>query len=273
MKYTPLFLVVLFSFCSSIEKKTTLDLQILKREEFNARQFEIPQEQVPALMKRAHDSCMGFTFDANALYMRTRDSFSIGNIVNKRSLKTVNTIADLSVTLPELISHFNIISRPCYEKRVFDVPLQSLLGKDFNLQFPNATSTVNKEINDAVASSGNSEMQTGSWVYLDMKDVLIRILDTAQSKNALAYKANLLDTSNMVLAAAESITDVSFTINTTTSMSKALQAFLHTKPLLSGPNSQASVQLFYLEPNQFQMNFFGLFPVVGQFMKAQLKAL
>ncbi len=271
MKKNLFFLLVLVCFCNCNEKKETVDFEPLKKEQFNANPFEIPKDQVPELLKHAHDSCMGFSFDANALFIRRRDSLFIGNIVNRQSLKTVNTIKDLGVTLPELMSNFNIIAKPCYEKKDFHFPLQSLLGKDFTLQFPNAGQVVNKEINDAISASGDIEMQTGSWVYLDMKDALRRILDTTRNRIAMRYKDNLLDTSNMVLTAAESITDISFVINTSKDMSEPLQAFLKSKPSLSKPNSQGSIQLFYLNSNKLQMNFFGFFPVVGQFMKAELK--
>lgn len=96
-------------------------------------------------------------------------------------------------------------------------------------------------------------------MYLDVKYVLKKILDTTKESRLLRYRQNLLDSSNMVLTAAESISDVSFVINTEKDISEPLQALLKTKPSVSSPNSQVSMQLFYLNSNKFQMNFFWFF--------------
>lgn len=271
MKKAIIFLLVSVSLCNCREKKETIVFETLHKAEFNSKPFDIPKDQIPESVKRAHDSCMGFSFEGNAIFVQTRDSFFIGNIVNRQSLKIVNTLNDLGVTMPQLISNFNIVSQPCYEKRDLQLPLKLILGETFKLQFPNADEALNKELNDAISASGAAQMQTGSWMYLDMKDALKAILDTTRDSQLLHYRDNLLDTSNMVLTTAESATDVSFTINTTKDISESLQAFLKTKPSMSKPNSQVSMQLFYLNSNKFQMNFFGFFPVFGEFMKAELK--
>ena len=145
------------------------------------------------------------------------------------------------------------------------------MGENFNLQFPDAGEALNKEINNAISSSGDAEMQTGSWVYLDMKDALKKILDTISNTAGLQYKKNILDTSNMVLTAAESITDISFIINTHVNISEPLQTFLKTKPSVLQQDSRSSIQLFYINGNKFQMNFQGFFLVAGEFMKAEMK--
>ena len=151
-------------------------------------------------------------------------------------------------------------------------PLRVILGENFILRFSNVDEKLNKEINDAITASPNAEMQAGSWIYLDMKNVLKTIMDTANSSEALRYKNDLLDTSNMVLTAVESITDINFMITPDQGISQSLQALLKNKLSSSaGQNAQYSVQLFYIDNDKFQMTLNGFFPVVGEFMKAELK--
>ena len=139
------------------------------------------------------------------------------------------------------------------------------------LRFSNVDEALNKEINDAIKGSYNADMQTGSWVYLDMKDALKNIMDTIRSAEGLRYKNDLLDTSNMVLTSVESVTDVSFIITTGGNISEPLQAFLKNKPSLSQQVYQSSIQLYYIDRNKFQMTLNGFFPAVGEFMKAELR--
>ena len=171
-----------------------------------------------------------------------------------------------------MIAKFNILTNPCYEKRVLHFPLKSILGQNFNLQLPGAGEGLNKQINDAIISASNGvEMQTGSWVYLDMQDALKNMLDTISSAAGLNYKENLLDTANMVVMAVEGVTDVSFFISTGKDMSQPLLALLTTKPSIVRPEIRRSIKLFYITDNSFEMTINGFFPVVGQFKKAILK--
>ena len=149
-------------------------------------------------------------------------------------------------------------------------PLKSIVGEKFTLQLPNAGAALNKEIND-IAASGKTEMQTSAWICLDMKDILKKILDSAQTPGVLSYKDNLLDTANMVLTTVESITDVRFIINTAKDISASLEALLKSNSNVSQLNAQISMKLAYIDRNKFQVIFNGFFPVVGQFMKAELK--
>jgi hypothetical protein len=273
MKKTIAFLLVSICFCNCGEKKEAIDFITLNGVEFNAKPFEMPDVKVMDSLKRAHDSCMGFSFNANA-FLVGRVDFLIGSIVNKQSLKMVGTIADLGLTDKELISKLNIISKPCYEKRILHVPLKTMLGRNFTLDVPNTDEALNKEIHDAISASGDVEMQTGSWTYIDIQNGLKKLLDTAKSVKLLHYKDNLLDSSNMVLTSAESISNVSFIITTKNDISESLQVLLKRKPsfsLSSSPILQVSVQLFYIDSNKFQMTFNGFFPVAGKFMKVQYK--
>ena len=273
MKKAIAFLLVSVCFCNCSEKKETIDFMTLDAVEFHAKQFEILNVEMLDSLKRVHDSCMGFSFKANA-FLIGRVDFLIGSIVNKQSLKTVSTIADLGLTNNELISEFNIISRPCYDKRILHVPVKTMLGNNFALNVPNTNELLNKEINDAISASGDVEMQAGSWTYLDIADALKRLLDTAKGPKLLQYKDNLLDTSNMILTSEESISNVSFIITTEKDISQSLQTLLKGKPswsLSSSPVLPVSIQLFYISSNKFQLSFSGFFPVAGKFMKAELK--
>ena len=271
MKKAILFLLVSFCFYNCAEKKKSLHFETLSKAAFNSTPFEMPQDQVPASLKRSHDSCMGFTFDANAIFAKTKERYFIGTIVNRQSLKTVNTLNDLGITMSELISDFNIISKPCYEKRDLQLPLKLILGETFTLQFDKIDQALNKEINDAISASGASQMETGSWIYFDIKDALKAVLDSTQNPKLLLYRNHLLDTSNMVLTSAESVADVSFIITTKQDLSEPLQTFLRSKPFASPIDPQVSLQLNHLTRNKFQLSLNGFFPVLGQFSKAELK--
>ena len=166
---------------------------------------------------------------------------------------------------------FNILSSPCYEKHVLNFPLRLLLGDHFILQLPGNSETLNKEINADLLASESADLQTGSWLYLDMKDALKNILDSAKSSAGLRYRSHLLDTANMVLTALESITDASFIIHTDKDISDSLQVLLKTKPVVSQPASKVAIRLAYIDNNKFEMAFNGMFPMAGQFMKAELK--
>jgi len=271
MKKATISLFIAICFCNCSEKIKTVSFTPLNQAEFNAKAFEVPGGNISDSLKRAHDSCMGFSFDANAFLAGRKDSFFIGTILNRQSLMIVNTINNLGLTQEQLFSRFNVITNPCYEKRILHFPLKSVLGENSVLRFPNIDEALNKEINDAISASGDAEMQTGSWVYLDMQDALKQILDTAKSAKCLQYKKHLLDTSNMVLTAAESITDISFIVTAEKDFSEPLQALLKSKPSIVNADSRFSTRLFYINTNKLQITLNGFFPVVGEFMKAELK--
>lgn len=258
-------------FCNCSEKKEIIDFVTLNETEFNAKPFQLPHGKVFEQAKRSHDSCMGFTFDANAMLIQKKDTLFIGSIIEKQSLKIVDSLHALGLTEDQLISEFNVLTNPCYEKKVLHLPLKTLLGENFILQLPDADKALVKEINDAISTSDDAEVQTGSWVYLDMKNALKKILDTTKSPEGLRYRKNLLDTANMVLMAMESITDISFIVNTKKDISKPLEALLQGKPHALLPNSKFGIQLFYLSNRKLQISLNGFFPMAGQFMKAELK--
>ncbi len=258
--------------CCRGKQDQSVEFINLKENEFDAKQYKLPNGKMIDSVKQAHDSCMGISFDANAVLAGAKDSFFIGSIVNKRSLEVVSKLDDLGFTPQKLASQFNIVTTPCYERKALQFPLRSILEENFNLQIPGADSTINTEINNLILNSKDQDLQTGSWIYLDLNAALKNILDTNKSVAALAYKKNLLDTSNIVLTALESIMNISFFIQTEKGISEKLQAILKTKPAVLSPNSRYQIKLFYISPNQFQVNIDGFFPVIGKFMKAGLKS-
>lgn len=271
MKKIAISLLILICFCKCSEKKETIDFIALKESEFNAKPFELLYGKIPDSAKQAHDSCMGFSFNANVILTKTKDTFFIGSIVNRQSLKILNTLKDLGLTRTQLISEFNVIAEPCYEKRVLHFPLRSILGENFMLQLPGADGAINKEINNALSVSDVAEINSGPWVYLDMKDALKNIMDTTRSTAGLRYKKNLLDTANMILTTVESITYITFIVHTKKNISELLQTLLKNKPFASLPESKFTIQLSYIDNDKFQMSLNGFFPTVGEFMRTKLK--
>ena len=61
-----IFLLICILFCNCGEKKETINFITLRETEFSAKSFALPDSRIIDSIKHAHDSCMGFTFDANA---------------------------------------------------------------------------------------------------------------------------------------------------------------------------------------------------------------
>ena len=187
-------------------------------------------------------------------------------------MQVVGTLSDVGINHNKMISQYNIVTNPCYEKKVLYFPLQSILGENFSIALPGADAAVNKELNDIIASSKDEEMQTGSWIYLDLNAALKNIADTNKTPAGLQYRKQLLDTNNIVLTAVESIMRVSFLVDAGKEMSEKLKAAIRTKPSVLVPGARYPINFFYIGPNQFQLSMDGFFPMVGKFMKAGLKS-
>ncbi|MEO6232643.1 MAG: hypothetical protein ABJB11_21605 [Ferruginibacter sp.] len=275
MKKLIIFLFVSICFCRCIDKKETIDFIPLKDKELSAIPFKLPNNKIIDSLKEAHNLCMGVSFDPNAILFGTKNTFFIGTIINKTSGEVVATTKGLGITIDQAVSQYSMITTPCYKKSNFHLPLKSILGENFSVELLNANEKMNKEINDAIFNSDNSEVETGSWIYLDMKEALKKILDTAKSSKGIKYKNDLLDTTNIVLIAAESIMNVRIIINTEKKVSEPLEALLKTKPSAVIPNStslsKTDVKLYYLDSNKFEIYIDGFFPIAGQFVKAELK--
>lgn len=275
MKKLIIFLFVSVCFCRCIDKKETIDFITLNDNELRGIPFKLPNNRIIDSLKEAHNRCMGVSFDANATLFGTKNSFFIGTIVNKQSGEVVATTERLGITIDQAVSQFSMVTTPCYNKSDFHLPLKPILGERFSVELPSGNEKMSKEINDAIFDSDNGEIETGSWMYLDMKEALKKILDTAKSSTGLKYKNELLDTANIVLIAAESIMNIRIVINTEKNVSEPLQALLKTKPSAVLPNStslfKTTVKLYYLNSNKFQISIDGFFPIAGQFVKAELK--
>src|SRR5690349_8171399 len=111
MKKAISFLLISVCFWNCKEKKARIEFTTLDKASFNAHPFDIPKDQLPQTLKQAHDSCMGFSFAGNAIFVGTKDRYFVGNIVNKRSLQNVKSVNDLGLSLNQLIANFNIISK------------------------------------------------------------------------------------------------------------------------------------------------------------------
>jgi len=275
MKKLIIFFFVSACFGKCIDKKETINFITLNNNELSGLPFRLPNNRIIDSLKEAHNRCMGVSFDANAILLRTKNSLFIGTIVKKQSGEVVATTEGFGITTNQAISQFSIVTTPCYNKSDFHLPLKSILGEKFKIELPNGNEEMNKEITDAILTSDNAEIEAGSWLYIDMKEALKKMLDTAKSSAGLEYKNDLLDTANIVLIAAENIMNIRIVINTEKNMSEPLQALLKNKPFVVLPNSTSllkpTVRLYYFNSNKFQMSIDGFFPIAGQFVKAELK--
>jgi len=272
MKRLIIFLIISTCFCKCTQRKQTIDFVDLNQTEFDAKQFKLPYGKMIDSVKHLHDSCMGISFDANAILVGAKDSFFIGSILNKKSMQVISTLNDLGLTQNEMVSQFNMITNPCYEKKALHFPLKSIVGEKYVVvELPGVDKAMNEELNNAILTSKNEEMETGSWIYLDLNAALKNIVDTIKSATGLQYRKNLLDTSNIVLTAVESIMRVSFRIDTEKDMSEKLQAVLLNKPSVLLPNYKDPIKFFFISPKRLQVTIEGFFPVIGKFMKAELK--
>jgi hypothetical protein len=260
------FLLAAICLCRCGRKNNQVDFVALQEKDFNSSRFTIPAGQIADSSKRAHDSCMGFSFDVNAVFIETRDTFFIGNIVNRQSLKVINGIQSLGLSEKQLIPKFSIALVSCYNKSIFNSPLKSTLGENFRLEIKGASNAVSKELNDAVTAENASEIEAGPWAYLDMEDALKNILDTAKSPEIQRYRKDALDSNNMVLTAVEALTYITFTIHTKQKISKETEALLKTKPFAL-QQTYFSIQLSFVNDYSFALSLNGFFPVVGKFMR------
>ncbi|MEP6847014.1 MAG: hypothetical protein ABI861_13470 [Panacibacter sp.] len=267
-----IFCVVLFG-CAGNPLKQTIHFKPLSADQFNSAadsSYAIPQGKVWDERRRTHDSCMGESFAANAIFVRTRDTIRLGSIVNMQTMKVVKELDPRNIQ-GLFSSAFSFMTKPCYEKRRLDISTASFLNKEIKLRIPSADKKINDEINQALNSSIYTEIETGSWVNIELTDAIGRILDTTTNVELISYKTYLLDSTNMILVKSSSITDINFYITTKQPMSAALLKVLSQKPLVQIENSDFKAQLFYLNNNSFHLKFSGIFQVMGQFMQCKLE--
>lgn len=271
--YICLFSTLIYG-CSADEQKKQIRFQPLTSKQFNFSadtSFAEPEGKAWEERRRMHDSCMGETFAVNASFVKTKDTFFIGSVVNMQTMQVVKRIDPRNLAPNAFGSVIKFMTKPCYEKWDMRVSLDSFINKKIELAIPGANEKINEELKEAVQHSTLTEMEAGSWITMELTDALGKTLDTTTNPELLDYKKYLLDTANMVLVKSSSITDASFYIHTSKPMSAGLQQALSQKPVLAFDNSMMQVQLFFIASNRFQVKFNGMFQIIGQFMQCKLE--
>jgi hypothetical protein len=260
--------------CSNNQKKGTIQFIPLSENDFNYpadTSFAIPKGKIWDERKRIHDSCMGSSFAANAIFIRTKDTFRLGSIVNRKTMQVVTELRLQDDRNGRLASVFNFITKPCYEKRPVHISIDSFLNKKLDLKIDGAGENINRQLMHAMSGSINTEIETGSWFNVELTDALGKILDTTSDVSKLEYKKYLLEPDNMILVRSASITDITFYIHTKNPISNQLQTILKQKPSATVENSNRKAQLFLISNNSIGITLNDFFQVMGQFMKCELK--
>src|SRR5690348_9534306 len=95
-----------------------------------------------------------------------------------------------------------------------------------------ANNNINHELIEAIKNSDKTEIETGSWITMEMTDALGKILDTTTNPTLLEYKKVLLTPGNMILVRSSAISDITFYFHTEKPLPDDL-----TKKLLNRPVS------------------------------------
>lgn len=230
--------------------------------------FTPPDAETAAERKRAFDSCMGESYEPNAVFMKTKDTFFIGSIVNRNTMKMVKNIPFQQL---QNASVFRFIERPCYDKIKLNVTPASFMKRTVELNIPGADSNTNYQFNDLFNNSKNAELEVSFWVNLELNDGFGKILDTTTNAALLEYKNILLDSSNMVLIRSTSVTKIGFYITTDKPLTTQLQQALTKTPLIDVPNSFTKISLSLINDHLFKVEFNDIFQIMGQFMQARLE--
>jgi hypothetical protein len=264
---------IIFDYCSS-DKNKTIQFIPLSEKDFNASadtSFIPPESREFEKRKKWQDSCMGTSFAANAFFIRTRDTFRLGDVVNRKSMKVVKRPIPPDPDYVPSSAQLNVLTKPCYYKTRFNISIDSFFKRRAVIKLPGDDKKINDELNDAIHTSAYTELESGSWIYLELTDALEKMLDTTTNTNALEYKAALLQPDNMVLIRSAAITDVSFYIHLQKPVSQKLQAALLKKPVATIEGLNMQPRLFFIDETNIQLNLKGYFQLMGQFMKCELQ--
>jgi hypothetical protein len=270
------FLDIIISGCSGNQQKGTIQFIPLSEKDFNApadTSFIPPESKEFNERRRWHDSCMGTSFHANAFFIRTRDTFHLGDVVNRKTMKLVKRPARPDSNYVPSAMELNVLTKPCYYKMRFNISIDTFFKTHIILKLQKADDNLTKELNDAIHSSTYTEVEEGSWIYLELTDALGKMLDTTKNSRALEYKAALLQPDNMVLIRSAAMTDVSFYVHPLKPISEKLKAVLLQKPVANIERINLQPQLFFIDETTIELNFKGYFQLVGQFMKCELRKL
>ena len=263
----------LIIFCGCATKQQTISFKPINEKEFNSpadSSFAVPHGKIWEERKRLHDSCMGSSYEANAVFMRTKDTFRLGSIVDMKTMKVVKAFDPRNYPKGFFSSVFTFTTKPCYERRSIDSRIDSFMNNRFHLTIDSSNEKINAELMEAIQNSMHTEIETGSWLNMEMTDGFGKILDTTTDADLLEYKKFLLTPGNMILVRSSSITEISFYFHTKNPLSTDLKNRILPKPVLSG-TPYLRVQLFYIDDNSFELKLNGFFQMVGQFMKCELQ--
>jgi len=179
----------LYLCCGCTTQKENIIFIPISGAEFNYAadsSFAIPHGKIWEERKRIHDSCMGSSYEANAILLRTRDTFMLGCIVDMNTMKVVKGL-DLRNLFGDLSAAFLFTTKPCYEKTTLDIPIDSFMN-NFPLKIDSSNEKINTELKQAVQNSIHTEISTGSWLNMELTDAWGKILDTTTDANLLEYK-------------------------------------------------------------------------------------
>lgn len=219
--------------------------------------------------KRFHDSCMGGSIYSNALFVRMKDTFRLGTIINRETKEVVNMLKPGDFPRPVFASFFNMDTRPCYSKTRLIYSIDSFLNQDIYLTIDSADEQTNDAINRLIKTSSETEVEIGSWYHIELTEYFAKALDTV--KSLIAYKEALLDPANVVLIKSANIMEVDFHLKTNKPVEKDLVALLSKKPIAKVANSNLTAEMILITENRLQVIFRGRFQFAGTFMKAELK--
>ncbi len=269
---TMLLAIMLLCGCNE-SKKGTIQFKPISENELNYpadSTFAIPHGKIWDERKRIHDSCIGSSYAVNAVFMRTRDSIPIGTIVNMKTMEIVQRSPFFNDSSKQFSALFSFQTQPCYEKSAIDIPIDSFMNNKLLLQIDPNNKKINDELLDALKNVVYTEVETGSWVNMELNTGLGKVLDTTTNERLLQYKKALLDSNNMILVRSSSITEINFFFHTKTPLPTDLSRKLMTKPV---PIDQPffKTRFFYINNTSFELKVNGYFQMLGQFMRCELE--
>ncbi len=268
-------MVLLAVLAGCTTKVKTIHFNAVGNSEFNAlidTSFIPRGGQSLPVLRRLHDSCMGISFPANAFFMRNRDTFSLGCVINKHTMKVVKNLATGTGGGPDIYAMVRVIAaKPCYNKISENVPLDSFFRKKVALQLPVANAPLQKQLDQLLNNAVYTTAETGAWTYVELTTALQKLLDTTTNTSLLQYKEAALQPDNLVLIRSGGVTDFTFHITTARPVPAALKALLQQKPFTTVTGWEVTPQLFYEDDTHIEVNLIGYFQVMGQFMQAEMK--
>ena len=185
-------------------------------------------------------------------------------------MRVVKNFDFYDYTKDEVVQMLNVVTKPCYFKIPFNIPVDSLFRTKIVLKTGSADNSLNYELNNLLRSSVNIEIEAGGWLFMETTDALGKILDTTKDPKKLEYKNTLLQPDNMILIRSASITNITMYIHTDKPISNKLKQILLQKPVATVENTPLQPQLFFINDTAVELNFTGFYQVMGQFMKCEL---